>query len=632
MATGRGLSMAEELELQMQFENGHQQVMRLRPPLLIGRSQACHVRIRHWRMARQHARLVLDDGEIVLEDLGSLAGTQVNGQRMVRYGPLEPDDEIIVGPCLMTVRRARGADLDSLGVDLPGDMSAKVHESGHVVHGHEVDSTSSAVPTAKVAGRGAGGVHAEGVSGRAEMLACVSQVQPTAGSATTADTASAFLPSPSAAASSSALQIRPDAALRRRLHAALLDGLDPRRRDVTGMSDERLRAEALVLMHDIVAAVDDLPPGLDREGLCRAVVDEAVGLGVLEALLQDPGVSEIMVNRHDEIYVERQGRLMRDAACFSSEQAVLGVIERIVSPLGRRIDESSPMVDARLPDGSRVHAIVAPVALRGACLTIRKFPLRRPAMADLVAGASLDGWMARFLESCVRQRTNILIAGGTGSGKTTLLNVLAGAIPEAERIVTIEDAAELRLAHSHLVSLEARPPNQEGNGQISIRELVRNALRMRPDRIVVGECRGAEAFDMLAAMNTGHEGSMTTLHANTPRDALARLETMILMAGMDLPLQAIREHIAASIDLIIQQSRLPGGQRCITSIVEVCGLESGTVQLQELFAYRPAGQGGVFQGCGLMPVFMESWRQRGIEVQPEWFTQQSASPKAGHAC
>lgn len=597
--------MAEELELKMQFENGQHQMMRLRPPLLIGRSQACHVRIRHWRMARQHARLVLDDGDIVLEDLGSLAGTQVNGQRMVRYGPLEPDDEIIVGPCLMTVRRSRGAAQDSTGNDLTGDMSAKVHESGNEVHD-------------------------EGVSGSPEMPACVSQVQPTASSATTADTAPPS--SSSSSSSSSVLQIRPDAVLRRRLHAALLDGLDPRRRDVTGMSDERLRAEALVLMHDIVAAVDDLPPGLDREGLCRAVVDEALGLGVLEALLQDPGVSEIMVNRHDEIYVERQGCLMRDAACFSSEQAVLGVIERIVSPLGRRIDESSPMVDARLPDGSRVHAIVAPVALRGACLTIRKFPLRRPAMADLVAGGSLDGWMARFLESCVRQRTNVLIAGGTGSGKTTLLNVLAGAIPEAERIVTIEDAAELRLAHSHLVSLEARPPNQEGNGQISIRELVRNALRMRPDRIVVGECRGAEAFDMLAAMNTGHEGSMTTLHANTPRDALARLETMILMAGMDLPLQAIREHIAASIDLIIQQSRLAGGQRCITSIVEVCGLESGTVQLQELFAYRPAGQGGVFQGCGLMPAFMASWRQRGIEVQPEWFTQESASPEAGHAC
>jgi pilus assembly protein CpaF len=281
------------------------------------------------------------------------------------------------------------------------------------------------------------------------------------------------------------------------------------------------------------------------------------------------------------------------------------------------------MVDARLADGSRVHAIIPPVALRGASLTIRKFPQRRPGMSDLIAAGTLSGAMAQFLALCVRMRRNLVVSGGTGAGKTTLLNILSNEIPDGERVVTIEDAAELRLNHDHLVALEARPANQEGRGRIDIRELVRNALRMRPDRIVVGECRGAEAFDMLTAMNTGHEGSLTTLHANSPRDALGRLESMILMAGLDLPLAAVREHIAASVDIVVQQARLGDGRRVVTSIAEITGMESGRIQLQDLFRYDRMGG---FTGCGALPGFAREWTQAEEAFDPAWFsnTEQAA--------
>ncbi len=389
-------------------------------------------------------------------------------------------------------------------------------------------------------------------------------------------------------------------ALRRRLHGRLIEALQLRRRDIGLMSDEALRAEAAKVLSALIAEDEAPPQGMDREALARDLLDEAVGLGPLEALLADPEVTEIMVNRYDEIFVEVRGRLRRYPRAFSGEQAVLGVIERIVAPLGRRIDDSSPMVDARLRDGSRVNAVIAPIALRGASLTIRKFPARRLGMADLLAAGALDEHIAAFLQACVRHKKNLIVSGGTGSGKTSLLNILSNAIPDGERVVTIEDAAELRLNHRHLVSLEARPANLEGRGRIEIRDLVRNALRMRPDRIVVGECRGGEAFDMLAAMNTGHEGSLTTLHANSPRDALGRLETMILMAGMDLPLAAVREHVASSIDVIVQLARTPDGRRMVSSVVEVAGMEAGRIQTQELFRGE-AGPPAVFSGCGLLP-------------------------------
>jgi pilus assembly protein CpaF len=415
---------------------------------------------------------------------------------------------------------------------------------------------------------------------------------------------------------------------RRRIHEQLLEIIDLRRRDLMRMEDAELRTETEALIREIIGQESALPDAIDREHLLRDVLNEAVGLGPLEELLADDSITEIMVNRFDEIYLERAGRLERHPSIFTSDRAVLGVIERIVAPLGRRIDESSPMVDARLKDGSRVNAIIPPLALKGPALTIRKFSRRALTADDLIGFAAISPGMAEFMRTAVLHRKNIIISGGTGSGKTTLLNVLSNFIPDGERIITIEDAAELRLAHSHLISLEARPANAEGRGQIAIRDLVKNALRMRPDRIVVGECRGGEALDMLQAMNTGHEGSLTTLHANSPRDALARLETLVLMAGMDLPLAAIRDQVVSAVDLIIQQARLADGRRVVTGIVEVTGIESNKIQLQELFRYEQQGRDatgrvvGRFNGCNAVPAFYDSLREAGIPLDLTLFNRQ----------
>ena len=416
---------------------------------------------------------------------------------------------------------------------------------------------------------------------------------------------------------------------RRRIHEQLLETIDLRRRDLLRMEDAQLRAETERLVRETIEQEDALPLDIERERLLVDVLNEAVGLGPLEDLLADESVTEIMVNRFDEIYLERGGRLERHPSVFTSDRAVLGVIERIVAPIGRRIDEASPMVDARLKDGSRVNAVIPPLALKGPALTIRKFARRALAAEDLVGFGAMSREMAEFMRLAVVHRKNIIISGGTGSGKTTLLNVLSNFIPDGERIITIEDAAELRLGHSHLVSLEARPANAEGRGQIAIRDLVKNALRMRPDRIVVGECRGGEALDMLQAMNTGHEGSLTTLHANSPRDALARLETLVLMAGMDLPVSAIRDQVASAVDLIIQQARLADGRRIVTGIVEVTGIESGKIQMQELFRFEQQGRDpdgrvlGRFAGCNAVPAFYDALRQAGIALDLSLFDRRS---------
>ena len=416
---------------------------------------------------------------------------------------------------------------------------------------------------------------------------------------------------------------------RSRVHETLLQTIDLRRRDLTRMSDSELRTETGRLVREIVADLNDLPNTIDAQLLIQSVLDEAIGLGPLEDLLRDDTVSEIMVNRHDEIFVERGGRIQQEKSSFSSDRAVRGIIERIVAPLGRRIDESSPMVDARLQDGSRVNAVIPPLALKGPSLTIRKFSRRRLSTGDLIELGSLSPAMARFLECAVAHRENIVVSGGTGSGKTTFLNVLSACIPPGERVVTIEDAAELQLHHPNLVSLEARPANAEGRGFVSIRDLVRNALRMRPDRIVVGECRGGEALDMLQAMNTGHEGSLTTLHANSPRDALNRLETLVLMSGDSLPLSAIRDQIASAVDIIVQQTRFACGSRKITSITEICGIEGGRIQVQEIFRFERAGRRdtgpvqGRFTGCDCIPAFYESLRQHDETVSLDGFHRQS---------
>lgn len=552
----------------LRFEDGSSSHFQALLPVDIGRGSECSLRLRSWRVAKLHARIERRPGGVFLEDYGSLGGTLLNGKRITEYGPLCVGDEIVIGHCLMQISSfGAGSDGFNAVTTLCG-LAANTHDN----YGNNVD----------------GGDAGAGLSAVSMNLSAI----------TWQDT---LLPH------------------RRRLHGALLKELDLRRRDIATLSDEALRGIASHAMQDIIEQDQDLPDYVDRQQLLQDVVNEAVGLGPLEPLLADNRVSEIMVNRHDEVFVESAGQLVRHHTGFSSEQAVLSIIERIVSPLGRRIDESSPMVDARLSDGSRVNAVIPPVALRGASLTIRKFPQRRPTMNDLLNIGALDEAMRDFLTVCVEQKKNLLVSGGTGSGKTTLLNILSNAIPESERIVTIEDAAELRLRHQHLVALESRPANLEGRGQILIRDLVRNALRMRPDRIVIGECRGAEAFDMLAAMNTGHEGSLTTLHANSPRDALARLETMILMAGMDLPLIAVREHISSSIHFIIQQMRLSNGRRVITGIVELTGMESGRILSQELFCYQDTPR-PMFIGCGVLP---ECFPVLPAGLSPELFTRQT---------
>lgn len=393
------------------------------------------------------------------------------------------------------------------------------------------------------------------------------------------------------------------------LHDELLRRLDLRRVDVNRMSDEELWRLA---QHHLRDVLDHRMGPAQRATLERRLLQEVVGVGVLEDLLADDSVTEIMVNGPDHIFVERGGRLLRADGCFSGVRALHGAIERLLARSGRRADESSPMADARLADGSRVNVVVPPLALCGPAVTIRKFGRRPLDMHNLVANGSLSAPMADFLRVAVHARRNIVVSGGTGTGKTTLLNCLSGLIPADERIVTIEDSAELQLAHPNLVALEARPSNAEGRGLVSIRDLVRNALRMRPDRIVVGECRGGETLDMLQAMNTGHDGSLTTAHANSPRDLLSRLEVMTLMAGMELPLLAVREQIASAVNLVVQQARFACGSRRIVAITEVTGTESGRIQTQDLFRFESRGvspQGitmGAFRACGNEPVFFET--------------------------
>lgn len=393
-------------------------------------------------------------------------------------------------------------------------------------------------------------------------------------------------------------------------------------------SDERTDLDAAI--RSIVEA-EDLPlPRHERERMIDELRAEANGFGPIDSLLQDDSVSEVMVNGPAQVYAERNGRLELTAVKFLNDAHVMRVIDKIVSPLGRRIDESSPMVDARLPDGSRVNAIIPPLAVKGPTVTIRKFAKEPFQVDDLIGFGTFTQEMADFIATCVLGRLNIVVCGGTGSGKSTTLNVISSFIPETERVVTIEDAAELQLRQSHVVTLETRPPNVEGKGAVTIRDLVRNSLRMRPDRIVVGEVRGGETLDMLQAMNTGHDGSLTTVHANTPRDCLRRLEVMVLMAGVDLPLRAIREQIASAVDLIVQQARLRDGGRKITQISEVVGMEGDTIVLQDLFVFRESqldANGkvtGQHEPTGIVPGFMERLLQHGFQVDYNWFVEQAS--------
>jgi pilus assembly protein CpaF len=409
--------------------------------------------------------------------------------------------------------------------------------------------------------------------------------------------------------------------LKSRIQNKLLAELEPtldlsRTEELRAMIEEKFDA---VLAEDHIVL-----SRLERQRLFEQIVAEILGYGPLEPLLRDDTITEIMVNGPKKVYIERNGKIERTNVVFEDDEHLMRIIERIVAPLGRRVDESMPYVDARLPDGSRVNIVIPPISLIGPVVTIRKFYRTPLTVEDLIRLGSATPEVMEFLKACVQAKINIVVSGGTGSGKTTLLNILSGFIPEGERIITIENAAELQLRQEHVVTLETRPPNIEGKGEITMRDLVINALRMRPDRIIVGECRGGEAFDMLQAMNTGHEGSMTTIHANSPRDALARLENMVLMAGTDLPHRAIREQIAMAIDLIVQTARMRDGSRKIVSLTEVQDLEGEVITTTELFKFEQYGmEGGKIVGrlvpTGIRPRFIDRLEEAGIRLPPSIF-------------
>lgn len=484
----------------------------------IGRAEDSEIALSGFAVAKRHCELRQGKSGWILMDSGSLSGTRVNQQVVQEYGPLKTGDQIEIGPWRVSV----------LGTD-------RAREA--------LEASPSPLSPGLASGQ---------QSGLGPALP--SRVGDTA--------------------KWSGLQLR-QALLKLRL------ALERRKREWSNMSDAALRAETAELAERVTEEMDDLDPEA-RSAFVRRLVAESVGFGPLEPYLADPEVTEIMVNGPNTVFVERAGRCERVADGFSDAQSLRLILERMFTPLGRRLDESHPMADGRLPCGSRMNAVLSPPAVNGHSLTIRRFPEHPLKFEQLMATMGMPPQMTDYLRSVVRGRKNLVVSGGTGSGKTTLLRALATQIASGERIVTIEDSAELSLSLPNLVALECRDANHEGQGAIRIRDLVRNALRMRPDRIIVGECRGGEALDMLQAMNTGHEGSMTTAHANNSRELLGRLEVMVLMAGFDLPIQAIREQIAGALDLIIQQRRYPDGSRRIESITEVCGMESGKIQLQTI--------------------------------------------------
>jgi pilus assembly protein CpaF len=412
------------------------------------------------------------------------------------------------------------------------------------------------------------------------------------------------------------------------LHRKIIDRLNLER--LGRAPNQAAREEVLNIVRNSMASESIPLTFTERECMAREILDEIFGLGPLESLLKDPTISDILVNRFDQVYIERAGKLLPTSLSFKDDQHLLQIIDRIVSRVGRRIDESSPMVDARLPDGSRVNAIIGPLAIDGPCLSIRRFGRDPLTARELLSNNTLTEPMLELMSAMVKGKLNVLISGGTGAGKTTLLNVLSGYIPNQERIVTIEDAAELQLKQVHVVRLETRPPNIEGKGAVRQRELVINSLRMRPDRIVVGEVRGEEALDMLQAMNTGHEGSLTTVHANTPRDALARVETMVSMANLNIPERAVRQQLASAIQAVIQIARLSDGTRKLVSISEIAGMESDTVSMQEIFKFERQGVSetgqvrGIFRSTGIRPKFAERLSAAGCRLRPGLFEMATA--------
>jgi pilus assembly protein CpaF len=570
--------------------------------ITIGRDETCTVVLASPDISRRHVTITVQPAGIAVRDSSS-NGTQVGSQRVFRSEiPVPFGTPIQVGPYVIRVMR-QGAPA-GVGAPPPPPMGAA---PGGVPglpplpgqRPHNPMAQTMATPAVGPAGGGLGGL-AQGAQGqRRGVNGAGHTVAPVGGTSGT---------------------MHVSVELRRRIHRMLLDHLDLAALDRSKMADNVMRPRVRDALKRIMQQVSpDLPPGTNQEQLMQEMSDEALGLGPLEQFLADGSVSEVMVVDPHTIYIERKGKLVRVDARFTDDEAVRSCIERIVTPLGRRIDESTPLVDARLKDGSRVNAVIKPLAIKGACITIRKFSKTPLALSDLIGFGGLTEQMGRFLTRAVVAKKNIVISGGTGSGKTTLLNVLSGAIPKDERVVTIEDAAELQLNQPHVVSLESRPANMEGKGEYTIRDLVKNALRMRPDRIVVGECRGGECLDMLQAMNTGHDGSLTTTHANSPREAINRLEVLALMSGLDLPARAIREQIANSVHLVVQQSRFADGSRRVTAITEVIGLDDNfEVQLRPIFEFYRTGTGeggkvlGEFRATGYLPSFLDAFISYGL--------------------
>ena len=563
--------MSEPVLLTVRRPGAGDRVFRLDPGVYsVGSDEDCDIRLPGPAVQWRHAVLTLRPGAYAVEDLTGAGTTLVDGQP-VRHGrrPVSAGRPVVIGAYQFFIG------------DAPAAAPAVAEPVPAAVPPPAVPPVPEPVPTA---------------------------------------------PPPAPAPAARREEEQRGRSIRRQIQEELLRRLDIKRLAAGRIDEKDLRRRAQEQIRQIIADVrDKLPPGTDPARLEKEVYDEAIGLGPLEEFLSDPTITEVMVNGCERVYIERGGKLHLTGKTFLDDDSVLAIIERIVSPIGRRIDESQPYVDARLPDGSRVNAIIHPLSLIGPCLTIRKFSKVPFTTDDLVRFGTWTRGLADFLDACVRLRKNIIISGGTGSGKTTLLNVVSDFIPADERIVTIEDAAELRLAQPHVIRLEARPPNIEGRGAITIRDLVRNALRMRPDRIVVGECRGGEALDMLQAMNTGHDGSLTTVHANSPRDVISRLETMVLMSGMDLPLRAIREQIASAIHLIVHESRFSDGTRKISRVSEIVGQEGDQLTMQDIFIFEQTGLSsegrvlGTLRPTGSVPTFVEDMHIRGIAIDHRIF-------------
>ncbi|MCQ2396460.1 MAG: Flp pilus assembly complex ATPase component TadA [Lentisphaeria bacterium] len=533
--------------------------------LTIGRHSECDVVLAGGGVSRHHARLHVLGGTAFVEDIGSSAGTFVDDVQVTEMTEVPLESVLTIGAYRLTITDKDAAVSESPASDVAvEEVAPVVHEVSAPAPIPEVNNFLDEFKNASVL--------------------CSPEIM----------------------------------TLKRSLHEDVLEKLN--------LTEDALKDTANDEMLDKVGrALDavlrerrhETPHNIPLELFRQALMDELVGYGPISPLLRSPRISEIMINGPDMVFVESSGKLFESGVRFFNEQHLMSIIQRIVEPLGRHVDDASPMVDARLPDGSRVNAIIPPLALHGASVTIRKFADKKLTTDDLIKFGSMTKEMALFLEEAVKSRQNILVSGGTGSGKTTLLNVLSQFIPQGERVVTVEDSAELKLSHRNLVALEARPANIEGKGRVSIRDLVVNTLRMRPDRIIVGECRGAEALDMLQAMNTGHDGSLTTAHANNPRDALTRLENMVMMAGFELPSKAIREQIASALDLIVQQTRLPDGSRKIVQISEVTGREGDVILLQDIFTFEQEGMDkdgkvvGHHTATGNIPYFVDELRKTG---------------------